>query len=67
MANNEITLTRIMVLDYTPEETKDTLHRMIVECALSSYDNAIVRRNIMLLNALYDGIDTNNYEGTVTE
>lgn len=58
MANQEITHTNICVIDYTAEEIKDTLHKMIVECALSSYGNEVLRRNVMLLNALYDGIVT---------
>lgn len=67
MANNEITHTNICVIDFTPQEIKDTLHRMIVECALSTYGNDVMRHNIMLLNALYDGVIENSNEGTVTE
>lgn len=58
MENQEITNTKICVIDYTPQEIKDTLHQMIVECALSTYGNEVMKRNVMLLNAIYDGVAT---------
>lgn len=49
---------KIEVADYEPQEIKNTLHQMIVECALSTYGNDVIKRNIMLLNAIYDGVKT---------